>query len=63
METQEGDRKNAILRGFEKRILFQRPQGKIGPAPLTALTCAMFFQSLPEIARGCMGKKGGQCEE
>lgn len=25
METQEGDRKNAILRGFEKRILFQRP--------------------------------------
>ena len=33
METQEGDRKNAILRGFEKRILFQRPLSCPPPCP------------------------------
>ena len=30
----------SILEGSYNRYLFQWPQGKIGPAPLTALTCA-----------------------
>jgi hypothetical protein len=59
METQEVDCKNAILKGFENRFLFQWPPAKSRPSPKTEQTFPAPWQTFPKSRRqrGMTGRK------